>query len=84
MKNTKEGQMVSNNFQWITDAAGIRLLYMNTLQGVRPYYLNHFMREIRSQVQETEFQEGEEMGNPMADHFLSFMVFIFKALFLKT
>ena len=24
------------------------------------------------------------MGNPMADHFLSFMVFIFKALFLKT
>ena len=26
-----------------TDAAGIRLLYMNTLQGVRPYYLNHFM-----------------------------------------
>ena len=24
------------------------------------------------------------MGNPMADHLLSFMVFIFKALFLKT
>ena len=24
------------------------------------------------------------MWNPMADHFLSFMVFIFKALFLKT
>ena len=24
------------------------------------------------------------MGNPMPDHFLSFMVFIFKALFLKT
>ena len=24
------------------------------------------------------------MGNPMADHFLSFMVFTFKALFLKT
>ena len=24
------------------------------------------------------------MGNPMADHFLSFMVFIFKALYLKT
>ena len=24
------------------------------------------------------------MGNPIADHFLSFMVFIFKALFLKT
>ena len=24
------------------------------------------------------------MGNPMADHFLSFMIFIFKALFLKT
>ena len=24
------------------------------------------------------------MGNPMADHFVSFMVFIFKALFLKT
>ena len=24
------------------------------------------------------------MGNPMADHFLSFMVLIFKALFLKT
>ena len=55
---------------------------MNTLQGVRPYYLNHFVSENRSQVQETEFQEGEEMGNLMADHFLSFMVFIFKALFL--
>ena len=24
------------------------------------------------------------MGNPIADHFLSFMIFIFKALFLKT
>ena len=24
------------------------------------------------------------MGNPMDDHFLSFMVFIFKALYLKT
>ena len=24
------------------------------------------------------------MGNPMADHYLGFMVFIFKALFLKT
>ena len=30
------------------------------------------------------FQEGEEMGNPMADHFISLMVFIIKALFLKT
>ena len=31
-----------------------------------------------------EFQEEEEMGDPMADDFLSSMVFIFKALFLKT
>ena len=83
MKNTKEDKWLAITFSG-TDAAGIRLLYVNTLQGVRPYYLKHFMWENRSQVYETEFQEGEEMGNPMTDDFLSFIVFIFKVLFLKT
>ena len=41
MKNTKEGQMLAIIFSG-TDAAELRL-YMNTLQVVRPYYLNHFM-----------------------------------------
>ena len=57
-------------------------LYMNTLQGT--LYLNHFMGENGSQVQETECEEGEQMEDPMADDFLSYMVYFFKALFLKT
>ena len=48
MKNTKD-KWLSITFSG-TDAAGIRLLYMNTLQGVRPYYLNYLMWENRSQV----------------------------------
>ena len=51
-----DGWKIQKKEKWLaitfsgTDAAGIRLLYMKTLQGVRPYYLNHFMWENRSQI----------------------------------
>ena len=40
------------------------------------------LRWIRPHI--SEFQEGKEMGDAMADDFLSYMVYFFKGLFLKT
>ena len=81
IKSTKEGQIVSNSFVW--NGCYWNKIIGEYMQTARPYIQTISCGRTDLRCKKMSFKKEKTWGIPMLDHFLSLIVFCFKALFLK-